>query len=883
MSETLYLVDGSGYIFRAYYAVRPLNNSKGLPTNALYGFTTMLMKLIREKKPDHLAVIFDAGRKTFRNREYPEYKANRLEPPEDLIPQFPYFPKIVEALNIPCLKLEDYEADDIIATIARGLSSKKLKTVIVTGDKDLMQLVSDGITLLDTMKDKVISFDEVKERFGVGPERVTDILGMAGDTSDNIPGIPGVGEKTAAKLLHQYDSLEGVIEHADELKGKMGEKVRANIEEARLFKRLATVKDDVPIDYNFDDFKLSDPDPEAVRSIFSELEFHTLTGDVAPEKTLSPEKYKLVKTKPELKAMIKALEKSQGYALDTETTSLDAMQAELVGMSFSAAPGEAYYVPVGHVNVDQQVDRAEALEALRPLLEDGKVPQYGQNIKYDYTVLQRHGIELGSIEFDTMIAAYCVNPSGSHGMDALSLEYLSHKCMSYKDVVGTGKKQISFAEVPLSQACLYAAEDADVTYRLALILKQRLKEEKQEELFQTLEMPLMHVLIRMEVAGVKLDQKQLTVLSKEYEKKIEKLTEQIYKDAGEEFNIKSTKQLGQILFDKMEIPVVRKTKTGYSTDTEVLTTLADDYPIAERLLEYRALTKLKSTYVDALPELINAQTGRIHTSFNQTVAATGRLSSSDPNLQNIPIRSEEGKRIREAFVAEKGHVFLDADYSQIELRILAHMSQDPQLLDAFENDVDIHSRTAAGLFGVKEADVDEEQRAVAKTVNFGVLYGQSAYGLSGQLGIEMGEAKAYIDNFYATYAKVGPYKEKILHDAAQKGYVETLLGRRRFFPDLKTANKMARANMERMAFNTVFQGSAADIIKKAMIDLDQALASMKARMILQVHDELIVETPDAEIEKVKKLMEDTMSGAADLKVPLKISLGSGPNWAAAKS
>lgn len=883
-SETLYLVDGSGYIFRAFYAIRPLSTSKGLPTNAIYGFTNMLLKLLREKKPDHIAVIFDAGRKTFRNDEYPDYKANRLEPPEELVPQFPYFRKVVQALNIPCLEAKNYEADDIIGTLAEAFDKEDVETVIVTGDKDLMQLVSDRVTLLDTMKEREVGIKEVEERFGVLPERVPDVLGLAGDSSDNIPGVPGVGEKTAMKLLKEYGSLEGILAHADEIKGKLGEKIRAHTEEARLFQRLATVKRDVPLEYHWDDFRLTEPDREALQKLFKELEFHTLLGELAPQKTLSSKNYHLVTSDKALQDMIANLEACGAYALDTETSSLDAMRAELVGLSFSGREGEAYYVPVGHVGDVEQLDRDQVIESLRPLLEGERIPQYGQNIKYDMTVLARHGLSLNAVTFDTMIAAYLVNPTGSRSLDALSLEHLGHKTITFKELVGTGKKQKLFSEVPLDQATNYAAEDADVTYRLVVPLKQKLQENNQENLFASIEMPLVGVLTRMELHGVKIDEDCLNKISKEYDAKLKSLSKRIYGEAKEEFNIKSTKQLSKVLFESMGLPIIRRTKTGYSTDTDVLQTLAHQHPIAELLLEYRALSKLKSTYVDALPKLVHPETGRIHTSFNQTIAATGRLSSSDPNLQNIPIRSEEGRRIRDAFVADEGRVLIDADYSQIELRILAHCSQDARLLSAFHQDQDVHAATASGLFDVPEGEVTSEQRAIAKTVNFGVLYGQSAFGLSNQLGIEMSEAQQYIDNFYTTYEGVAAYKEKVLSEAAKAGYVETLFGRRRYFPELSNASPGARANIERMAFNSVFQGTAADIIKKAMIDLDRMLLTEKfsSRLILQVHDELVLEVSQSELADVQQHLVSLMEGAADLSVPLKVDVGSGASWMLAK-
>jgi DNA polymerase I len=885
MTETLYLVDGSGYIFRAYYAIRPLTNSQGLPTNAIYGFTTMLLKLIREKKPDHIAVAFDVARKTFRNEAYPDYKANRSEPPEDLVPQFPYFRKVVEALNIPCLELQNYEADDVIATIAHDLKKKKINTVVVTGDKDLMQLVNDQITLLDTMKNREIGLAEVKDKFGVTPEQVPDVLGLAGDSSDNIPGVPGVGDKTAKKLIQEYGSIEELLKSADKVKGKLGERLRDNQDMALLCKRLATVKDDVPLDYSWDDFKLSEPDPEKLRTLLQELEFHSLITELAPQKTLSSRDYHLVTSEEALRDMVKDLKTKGAYAIDTETTGLNVLQDHLVGVAFSGEVGKAYYVPVAHQTMEQQLNPKIVAKILRPFLERKDISQYGQNIKYDWQILKQHGYELGAVVFDTMVAAYCVNPSGRHSLDSLAMAYLGHKTIGFKEIVGTGKKQKKFSEIDLETACEYAAEDADVTFRLAAILEKQIDEKKARKVFYEIEMPLVSVLMQMELDGIRVDSAQLEKLSNEYKKKITSLEKKIFKEADQEFNLNSPKQLGKVLFEDLEIPAVRKTKTGYSTDVEVLEALAEDYVIADYLLEYRALTKLKSTYVDALPRLIDPQTKRIHTSFNQTVAASGRLSSSNPNLQNIPIRSEEGRRIREAFVADTDCVLLAADYSQIELRLLAHVSQDKILLAAFKDDQDIHAITASRIFGIDEDKVSHEQRNVGKTVNFSVLYGQTAYGLSGQLGIEAGEAKQYIDNYFQVHEGVTAYKEEALRDLEKNEYVETLFGRRRYFPGLAQSNHIARSNMERMAFNTIFQGTAADIIKLAMLSLSENLLqkNLKSRMILQVHDELIFDVNNNELNQMKELVMKKMEGAAKLSVPLKIHLGIGPNWAAAKS
>ncbi len=885
MSEKLYLLDASGYIFRAYYAIRSLSNSKGLPTNALYGFTSMLMKLIKEEQPDHFAAVFDVARKTFRNEKYPAYKANRSEPPADLVPQFPYFRKIVQAMNIPVLELPNYEADDVIGTLTHKL--RDYPTVIVTADKDMMQLVSQRVTLLDSMKEKRIGIPEVKERFGVGPELVADILGLAGDSSDNIPGVPGIGEKTAIKLVLEYGSLDGVLKNAAHIKGKMGENIRTHADQALLSRELATIQCDCPIPYDFKDFQLTEPDPDALRELFTELEFNRFLTDMAPRKTLSSKQYHLVTHRDDLQNMVKKLVASEvGFALDTETTSVDPMQARLVGLSFSCRPGEAYYVPVGHhyEGIPTQLSWEEVVRPLlKPILEDPKIAKQGQNIKYDLTVLARHGVHVQGVTTDTMVASYLLTPETQHNLERLAQVYLDHKVTTYDEVVGTGKKKLNFSQIPLEQARDYSCEDADVTFRLVDILRPKLKEAGLETLFEALEMPLLLVLTQMEQNGIKVDVALLQQLSKDYEKKLVLLEGEIHRAAGEEFNINSPKQLGNILFDKMKLPVIRKTKTGYSTDYEVLSELAKRHEVPRLVLDYRSLSKLKSTYLDALPELVHPETGRLHTSFNQTVAATGRLSSSDPNLQNIPIRSDDGRRIREAFVAEPGCVLVSADYSQIELRLLAHLSKDPVLLEAFATDQDVHRATAANLYGVSEAQVSSEMRAVAKTVNFGIMYGQGAYGLSQQLGIHPKEAQEYIDLYHKRYQRVIDYKEQVLKAARQHKQVHTLMGRLRNFPEIDSPNNNIRAFAERTAFNTIFQGSAADIIKQAMIEIQQVLNQHhpKTKLLLQVHDELVLEVPEGEVEVISKLVKDKMEGAMKLSVPLKVDLGVGPNWSQA--
>lgn len=880
--KRLFLVDASGYIFRAYYAVRPLSNSKGLPTNALFGFTSMLMKLLKDEKPEMVGIVFDVARKTFRNEKFPEYKANRDEPPADLIPQFPYFRKIVKALNLPVLELPNYEADDVIGTIAKKFEQKGWETVVVTGDKDLMQLVDEKISLYDPMKDRMIRKPEVIEKFGVGPNQVTDILGLAGDSSDNIPGVPGIGDKTAMKLIQEYGSIENLIRRAGEVKGRLGEKLLEFADQARLCKELATIVTDAPLEYDLEDFKPKEPDQTALKELFEELEFRKFLSELAPQKTLSTVQYRSVQTKEELQALAAGLKASRGFAFDTETTALETMSAKLVGISLCHELGQAYYVPVGHIylGAPEQMTWDEVRPVLQPILEDPSLPKFAQNAKYDYEVLQQHGVTVQGLSDDTLIASYLLNPDGSHNLDQLAQEHLGHKTTSFKEVVGTGKNQRNFSEVEVAVARDYSCEDADVTFRIRQMLVPRLKGEGLEELYRQIEMPLVLVLAKMEMNGVRVDVPRLRKTSAEYEIKLREIEKTVHAAAGEPFNLNSTKQLADVLFEKLKLPVIRKTKTGYSTDVDVLTELAASHEVPKLLLEYRSLSKLKSTYLDALADLVNPVTKRIHTSFNQTVAATGRLSSSDPNLQNIPIRSEEGRKIREAFIPGEGNVLISADYSQIELRILAHMSGDETLVKAFAEDKDIHAATAAGVFGVPEAQVTKEQRSVGKTVNFGILYGQGAFGLSQQLGIEPAEAENYIRNYYAQFASVAAFKEGVLAQVRKDKLVRTLYGRLRRFPDIESPNANVRAMWERTAFNTVFQGTAADLIKKAMITIQARIEKdfPRAMMLIQVHDELIFEAPSAQVEAFSKMVRTEMEGVAALKVPLKVDVGSGPNW-----
>lgn len=883
MPDTVYLIDGTNYIFRAYFAIKHLSTSKGFPTNAIYGFTNMLLKLLREEKPTHIAIVFDSGKPSFREEMYAEYKANREEPPDDLKQQFPHIPRIVEAMNIPVLSVEGVEADDVIGSLAKKAASAGKKVMIVTGDKDFMQLVDENVTLLDTMKERRIGHAEVVEKFGVGPGQVTDVIGLSGDASDNIPGVHGIGPKTATKLIQKFGSLEGLIKHADELEGGLKDKIIENIKMAELSKRLATIHTEVKLSITPDELIAKGSDQEKLRAILKEFEFTALLTDLTPRKGLPREKYQLILTQNQLDDLCRKLKSVPRFAFDTETTSLDAMRAALVGLSFSWQNGEAAYIPVGHAGLDavNQLPLEDVLKTLRPIFADKNIKKIGQNCKYDMGVLAKYNVEVSPVECDTMIASYVLNPAGPHNLDDLAQQFLDHTTIKYKELTGTGKKEINFSDVEIEKACTYSSEDADVTFRLYDVFMPQIIGSQFEALFFKMEMPLMHVLLKMEIAGVKIDAALLGRLGRGFDGDIKKLEAEIYKDAGGEFNINSPKQLGAVLFEKLKIPGGRRTKTGYSTDAEALNNLAAHYKIAELILEYRTLAKLKNTYIDALPQLVNPRTGRIHTDYNQTVAETGRLSSSDPNLQNIPIRSEAGRRIREAFIAEDGFVLMSADYSQIELRILAHIADEKALIEAFKNNIDVHAVTAANVFSVAPEAVTKEQRSVGKTVNFATIYGQSAFGLSKQLKINVGTAGEYIDNYFKKYSAVAAYRERALDEVRRSGYVETLFGRRRYVPEINSKNGGIRQNAERMAFNTIFQGTAADIIKKAMITIDAGLAgvSQKARMIMQVHDELIFEVPEKDIGTVKAFVEKEMCGVAELKVPLFVDIGTGKNWA----
>jgi len=847
-------MDGSSYLYRAFYAIKHLSNSKGLPTNAIFGFTQMLLKFLKEHKPDYLVVTLDSKAPTFRSQVYQEYKANRPAMPEGLIPQIPYIKKVIEGYRIATLELEGYEADDIIGTVAKGVESE-VDVVVITGDKDILQLVSDRVQVYDTMKEKRFGVEEVIERFGVRPEQVVEVMGLSGDAIDNIPGVPGIGEKTAIQLIKTFGSIENLLTHLDQVpKKKLKENLETHAELARLSRQLATIHTDVPITYRLEDFTLSSPDLRRLREIFKELEFNKLLKDLSEEKGSGDRNYRLITDHDEFLSLLNDLREAKSFAIDLETTSPYPMWADLVGISLAHTPQQAFYIPLGHQHQEaiRQLPFSWVLDQLKPILEDETIEKAGQNIKYEWIVLKKYNINLKIIHCDTMIASYLLNPTKhQHNLSELAQEYLDRSVTAYKEVVGTGQKEVTFDQIDLEKARDYSCEDADVTLQLSRLLLPKVTEEGFRDLFDQVEMPLLSVLAKVEMNGVKIDTDLLNDYSKEIDGQLLQRVERIYGLAGEVFNINSSQQLGKILFDKLKLPVIKKTKTGYSTDVEVLTKLSLQHDLPLEILGYRNLNKLKTTYVDALPRLVHPKTGRVHTSYNQTVTATGRLSSSDPNLQNIPIRTDEGNRIRQAFIPEKGWSIVSADYSQIELRILAHLSRDETLMGAFQRNEDIHARTASEIFDVPMDQVTPPMRREAKVINFGIIYGMSAYGLSQQLGSDPKTAQTYIDEYFKKYKGVQTYIESSLEEARQKGYVTTLLNRRRYLQDILSLTVAIRQASERMAINTPLQGTAADIIKVAMIHIQNRIEEfgLSTKMIMQVHDELVFEVPEGGTSK----------------------------------
>ncbi|MFZ5595159.1 MAG: DNA polymerase I [Pseudomonadota bacterium] len=896
-SKPLILVDGSSYLYRAFHALPPLTNSRGEPTGAIYGVASMLRRLIADYDPEYIAVVFDAPGRTFRDELFEHYKAHRPPMPDDMRAQIEPLHAIVRAMGLPLLVVEGVEADDVIGTLAAQAGAQGLSTVISTGDKDMAQLVNERVTLVNTMTGGKLDIAGVIEKFGVPPERIIDWLALVGDTSDNIPGIPKVGPKTATKWLQEYGSLDNLVAHAASIGGKIGENLRDNLHLLPLSRQLATIHCGVPLPVGPLELRLQPADTAALRDLYVRLEFKNLLAQLeerekrkeerGKEQTLPPATadYYTILTEAELERWIVRLEHAGLFAFDTETTSLDYMQAEIVGVSFAVQAGEAAYVPLAHdyPGAPAQLAREQVLARLRPLLEDARRPKVGQNLKYDMSVLANHGIGLTGIRYDTMLESYVLNSTASrHDMDTLALAHLGHRTIRFEDIAGKGKAQLTFNQIAIEQAAPYAAEDAEVTLRLHETLWPRLAAEPSlKKLFEEIEMPLVPVLSRIERNGVLVDAGMLYRQSEELARQMLDIQQQAFHAAGQPFNLDSPKQIQAILFDKLKLPVLEKTPTGQpSTAESALAELALDYPLPRLILEHRGLAKLRSTYTDKLPGQINPRTGRVHTSYSQAVAATGRLSSSDPNLQNIPVRSAEGRRIRQAFVAPPGHKIIAADYSQIELRIMAHLSQDAGLLRAFSRGEDIHRATAAEIFATPPSQVTSEQRRNAKAINFGLIYGMSSFGLARQLDIERGAAQQYMDLYFARYPGVKAFMDRTRGEAREKGYVETLFGRRLYLPDINARNGSRRQYAERAAINAPMQGTAADIIKLAMIKTDTLILEgrLPAKMIMQVHDELVFEVPEDAVEQAANGIRDTMASAAALSVPLVVDVGVGNNW-----
>jgi DNA polymerase-1 len=807
---TLFLIDGSSYIYRAFFALPYLSNSSGIPTNAVYGFTTMILKVINDYKPDYVAIVFDTPAPTFRHEVYQEYKANRPEMPDNLSVQIPYIKEAVKGFNIALLEKEGFEADDIIGTIARAEERKGFEIRIVSGDKDLLQLVNQHITVIDTMKDKQYDVQGVVEHLGVAPDKVTDFLGLVGDSSDNVPGVPGIGKKTAVKLLEHYGSMAHLLKNCENISPQGVKKnLTAYADQALLSKQLVTLDTAVPLPYDIEGFKTSEPDRDKLKDLFKELEFTKFLQGLTPQASTLHHKYELITTEKGCTNLLSHIRDAQECALALITASPDPPDDKPVGIACAYAEDQAFYLPLNHTTTDSpSLPMKWVLTQLKPLLEDQTIKKFGHNIKHEIIVLTQQGIELKGITCDTMVASYLLNPSRhNHSLEDIALEYFDYKMTTYKELVGTGKKELSFDQVETDKAKTYACERAHLTLKSTKLLLHKLSREGFDQLFYHVELPLLNVLACMEMNGVKIDTNRLKSISREFETVLNTSSEKIYQLAGETFNINSPQQLGKILFEKLHLPGAKKTKTGYATDVAVLTKLAQAHPLPAEILAYRSISKLKSTYVDALPHLVNPATGRIHTSYNQTVTATGRLSSSSPNLQNIPIRSSEGRKIRAAFIAEKGCTILSADYSQIELRILAHLSQDQLFVEAFKKNEDIHTRTAAEIFGLMPNLITQQMRREAKVINFGIIYGMSSYGLAQELGISPKAAGAFIANYFKKYQGVKTYIDSILEEAKEKKYVTTLMKRRRYVPEITSKNMAARQFAERTAINAPIQGT----------------------------------------------------------------------------
>jgi DNA polymerase I len=880
--QKLFLIDGNSFCYRAYYAIKGLMSSKGLPTNAIYGFLVMLKKIIATESPDFIAVAFDLKGPTFRHEKYQAYKAHRKPMPEDLAVQIPFIKKTIKAYNIPIYEKQGFEADDIIGTIVQKAEEKGIMTFIVTGDKDALQLVSKTARVYSTHKEGLIYDEEkVRERYGVGPDRITDIMALMGDASDNIPGVPGIGEKTAIELMANFKTLDNLIENIDTLKSQAKKIIiKQNIESALLSRELATIDRYVDIDVDFHDMKIKEPDSDNLLALYKEFEFRKLIEEISPKDKLSGS-YKIVSSKEEFDVLVESLNKHGEWAFDFETTSTNPMECDIVGVSFCWESGEAEYVSFIK-NHSVFSERGYILKRLKQVFENPSIKKIGQNIKFEKLLLKNLGIELMGISFDTMIASYLLNPSKlNHNLSDIGMEHLGISMTPITDLIGKGRAKITMAAVSIADISTYCCQDSDATFQLKDILEKKLYEKGLYGLFQKIEIPLVGVLSEMEYSGVSVDTYFLKEMSGNMQIRLDNLTQCIYKMAGCEFNINSPKQLGSVLFEKLKLPVVKKTKTGPSTDVDVLTMLAINHDLPKTVLEHRELSKLMSTYINSLPELINEKTKKVHTSFNQTVTATGRLSSSGPNLQNIPIKTDIGRKIRGAFIPTfKNGFILSADYSQIELRILAHLSKDKVLINAFRNNVDIHRFTASLIFNCNETDISDDMREQAKTVNFGIIYGMSPYGLSKELGIGADAAKGFIDAYFLRYPGVHEYMQSQIEFAVKNGYVLTMVNRRRYIPEILSENQNIRQFAQRTAINTPIQGTAADMIKIAMIHIHEKLKmkNLKSKMIMQVHDELVFDIPEEELRQVSVIVQKGMEEVVELEIPIMVNVRSGRNW-----
>jgi DNA polymerase-1 len=889
-NNTLFLVDGSSYLFRAFHAMPNLTTSTGEPTGAIYGVINMLKRLLNEYQPKYLAVVFDAKGKTFRDDLYPEYKANRKETPDDLSKQVPVLFEIIKAMGLPLIIEKGVEADDVIGTLTLQAQVKKIQTVIFTGDKDFAQLVNEQVFLIDTMKDSFLDELKVKEKFGVPPNLIIDYLTLMGDAIDNVKGVEKVGPKTAVKWLQQYGSLEEITKNAHQITGKIGENLRAALEYLPLSKNLVTIRCHLPLNYEIKNLVCHEINTQALIEFYQRLEFKHWLSELKPQQTVSQIalQYQIITEQAEFDRFVEILKNAPLFAVDTETTGLDYLNAELVGLSFAIPEQITAYIPLGHdyIGVSKQLEKKIILEALKPILENDRQLKIGQHIKFDSHILKNYGINIQGIKYDTMLESYVLDSIATrHDLDSLALKYLGHQNITFQDIAGKGTKQISFNQIDIETAGKYAAEDADITLKLHQHLFPLLEKEKElKTVFEEIEMPLVPVLTEIERHGVCIDAQQLHKQSLEIAQKLQILENNTWELAGQSFNLSSPKQLQEVLFEKLQLPVISKTPKGQpSTAEDVLQELALEHELPRLILEHRSLSKLKSTYTDKLPEQINIKTGRIHTSYHQANTATGRLSSSDPNLQNIPIRTEEGRRIRQAFIAPKDYVLMAADYSQIELRIMAHLSGEENLLHAFATNQDVHKITAAEVFNVSIEEITLEQRRAAKAINFGLIYGMSAFGLAKQLGISRHLAQNYVDQYFARYPNVKKYMEQTRQLAFEQGFVETILGRRLYVPEIRASNGQRRQAAERTAINAPMQGTAADIIKKAMISVHRWImeSNLEIKMIMQVHDELVFEVKENIIETARENIRPLMENAVKLKVPLLVEIGVGKNWDAA--